>query len=260
MNPATTQFIKKAFRKFDLVVARTASFEENVRNARATDDLDLLSHLPGEHTFSLLQQLPKSRAQYRQDLFVLSQTGCKRSGFFVEFGATNGVDISNTHLLEKEFGWSGIVAEPARCWHEALKRNRSCAVVTDCVWRQSGEVLQFNEVSHADYSTLVSFNDTDRWSRARRNGTTYPVQTISLNDLLTKFQAPSHVDYLSIDTEGSEFDILSALDFDRWSFGVITCEHNYTHNRERIFDLLRAKGYRRVFEQFSKFDDWYVKE
>ena len=67
------------------------------------------------------------------------------------------------------------------------------------------------------------------------------------------------VDYISIDTEGSEYDILSAVDFDRWSFRVMTVEHNHEPQREQVFDLLTSKGYTRVCQDVSRFDDWYVK-
>jgi hypothetical protein len=69
-----------------------------------------------------------SKSQYKQDLFVLTQLGFKRNGFFVEFGATDGVELSNTYILEKQFDWSGILAEPAKCWHEALERNRKAFI------------------------------------------------------------------------------------------------------------------------------------
>lgn len=46
----------------------------------------------------------------------------KKMVFFVEFGATNGVDLSNTHILEKKFNWDGVLAEPAHIWHSALKK------------------------------------------------------------------------------------------------------------------------------------------
>ena len=66
------------------------------------------------------------------------------------------------------------------------------------------------------------------------------------------------IDYLSIDTEGTEFEILNALDFAKYRFNVITCEHNYTPLRGDIHELLSRNGYRRVFPHLSQCDDWYI--
>ncbi|HEX7947688.1 MAG TPA: FkbM family methyltransferase, partial [Phenylobacterium sp.] len=71
--------------------------------------------------------------------------------------------------------------------------------------------------------------------------------------------APRRIDYLSLDTEGSELDILAAFDFDAWDVRLITVEHNHTDRREAVFDLLTGKGYARKFESLSRVDDWYVK-
>jgi FkbM family methyltransferase len=203
--------------------------------------------------------LSKSKSQLRQDLFVLSVLGHKRNGFFVEFGATNGVSLSNTYILEKDYGWTGILAEPAKCWHESLQNNRICHIELDCVWSDSKSRLTFNEVEYPELSTLDSFSDSDGYGETRKKGTTYDVNTISLTDLLKKYNAPSEIDYLSIDTEGSEFTILNNFNFANYSFKVITCEHNYTSNREKLYDLLTSHGYVRVHEELSKFDDWYIK-
>jgi len=201
----------------------------------------------------------KSKAQLRQDLFVLAELGFKKDGYFVEFGATNGVDLSNTYLLEKEMGWTGILAEPAVSWCISLPKNRNCHIDFGCVWSKSGERLEFNNALDAELSTIDTFSSCDEHSKAREQGLKYDVTTISLIDLLKKYDAPKVIDYLSIDTEGSEFDILNAFDFDAYQFKVITCEHNYTPMREKIYDLLTSKGYVRKYPQFSYFDDWYVK-
>lgn len=203
--------------------------------------------------------LAKSKSQLRQDLFVLSELNFKRGGFFVEFGATNGVDLSNSHLLEKEYSWKGILAEPAKLWHEDLRKNRNAKIDTRCVWKKTGELLKFSETSAPELSTLSSFSDSDLHARERAGAISYEVETISLNDLLAENDAPSEIDYLSIDTEGSEFEILQSLDFDKYKFKVITCEHNYSPAREKIFELLTANGYIKKYEEISEFDDWYVR-
>ena len=202
----------------------------------------------------------ESKAQLKQDIFVLMETNFKRDGFFVEFGATNGVDLSNTHWLEKGFGWNGILAEPAMMWHDELQKNRAVSIETDCVWSASGEQLDFNEIETGELSTLKQYSAMNMFSKKGKRGKTYKVNTISLLDLLKRHNAPKDIDYLSIDTEGSEFEILNSFDFDQYNISVITCEHNYTNNQQRIFELLSSKGYKRKFTGLSRCDDWYVKE
>jgi FkbM family methyltransferase len=228
------------------------------QNSRAQHDMNFLSQMPDEQIARLFRLLSRSKSQIRQDLFALSKLGFKRDGYFVEFGATNGLDASNTYLLEKNFGWSGILAEPARCWHSALNLNRNCNIETNCVWSRTGETLVFHEVTNPDLSTIAQFAGADHHGRHRSSGRSYEVQTISLLDLLRKYEAPEEIDYLSIDTEGSEFEILSAFDFGTYRFRVITCEHNYSSAREKLQALLEANGYCRKMQEVSQFDDWYV--
>ena len=131
-------------------------------------------------------------------------------------------------------------------------------LTTRCVWKKSGEKIIFNEAEILEFSTVNDFSASDFHNKKRRNGHRYEVETISLNDLLEKYQAPSLIDYLSIDTEGSEYDILKEHDFSRHKFRIITCEHNYTPMRDKIYELLMAKGYVRKFEDISEVDDWYI--
>jgi FkbM family methyltransferase len=190
----------------------------------------------------------------------LHELGFKRGGFFVEFGASNGVDLSNTLLLERDYGWSGILAEPAVCWHDSLTKNRRAKIEKRCVWSRTGQRLSFQEVHAAELSTIASFASTDMHLQSRKEGRSYSVDTISLLDMLDAHSAPPEIDYLSIDTEGSELDILSTFDFQRYRFGVITVEHNYGATREPIHQLLTSNGYERKFAEVSLFDDWYVRK
>lgn len=204
----------------------------------------------------MLQFGGDARAQIMQDLFALSQLDFKRRGFFVEFGAADGKTLSNSWLLEKRFAWTGILSEPARCWHDALRANRDCRIDTRCVWTATGESIPFTEADL--FSTASRFVGADRWAGIRAKGGSYDVPTVSLNDLLVEHDAPAEIDYLSIDTEGSEFEILSRFDFARWRIKVITCEHNFTAIRGPLHDLLASKGYARKFTHLSQHDDWFV--
>lgn len=223
-------------------------------------DIRFVIFLLMKYFFDLWRYRSRSKSQLRQDLFALNALGFKRNGYFVEFGAADGKVLSNTWLLEKDFGWSGILAEPARGWRDSLELNRSCVLCFDCVWNVSNYDMSFHETDIGELSTLTDFQKADCHGDRRQGGKTYTVRTISLNDLLSKYKAPEIIDYLSIDTEGSEYEILSAFDFSKYSFNVITCEHNYSHNRILIYKLLIDNGYKRVFSSLSRFDDWYVHE
>lgn len=217
------------------------------------------SAIPKEKIRKMLESLPDSKAQLRQDLFALMFSGFKKNGFFVEFGATDGISLSNTFLLEKKFGWNGILAEPSQSWQSLLRANRNVAIESKCVWSESNLFLTFNETSIGELSTLDEFSSIDMHSNLRLIGKKYEVETISLEDLLVRNNAPAFIDFLSIDTEGSEFEIIQSFNFDRYSFGFICCEHNYTQNRELTFHKLTSEGYVRIFQEFSKFDDWYIR-
>lgn len=227
------------------------------RKALTGEKAQLLAMVPEDRLRETLAFLPESPSQLNQDFFALAANGWKEGGFFVEFGATDGKTLSNSWLLEKHFGWRGILAEPGRIWRSALEQaDRSAVRDYDCVWTETGQTLTFCETEWSEISTLEAFSSRDHHDRsaARR----YTVETVSLNDLLDRHEAPGTIDYLSIDTEGSEFAILSAYDFAARPIRCITVEHNYTDDRERIHDLLSGKGYERRWSDLSQFDDWYV--
>ena len=266
--------IKGALAHFDLRIVRNSYFESLTQKAQALQSAQLYPN-----QFEIIKQCGRGfegqaidaldfcQSQLGQDLFVLCELKFKRNGYFVEFGATNGIDLSNSHILENKFGWGGIVAEPARAWHKALFKNRQCHIETRCVAGKSGEQVEFNETEIGELSTIKKFSDADLHRELRQSGKVYRVETISLMDLLEQFppppqdpalNTPRYIDYLSIDTEGSEYEILQNFDFKRYKFRVITCEHNYTPTREKIHALLIRNGYRRILEALSQWDDWYV--
>lgn len=223
----------------------------------------LLTNSPLTRENSLVQAeriISGAKSQLGQDVLALAIAGLEEKGFFVEFGATDGLSLSNTFLLEKDFGWTGILCEPAKVWHKDLISNRSCVVDSRCVSSHSDTLVNFSEAQDAEYSTILEFRDQDRHLDARKGSSVYEVKTVSLRDLLVTHNAPANINFLSIDTEGSEYLILEAFDFSEYKFDLICVEHNYTLNRQKIYTLLTANGYKRVHTELSQWDDWYVAE
>lgn len=199
--------------------------------------------------------------QNMQDAWILYETNYKHDGYFIDFGATDGLTINNTYLLEKEFHWNGIVAEPNPIWFADLNKHRECHISNECVWTQTGAKLQFLLTDAPDLATIKGFGDNDEHAEKRQTSNITEVDTISLTDLLKKFNAPSQIDYLSIDTEGSEYDILLSFfkqSFDDYKIDLITIEHNYVPEfREKIYRMLTMNGYERKFPEISRCDDFY---
>jgi FkbM family methyltransferase len=202
----------------------------------------------------------RSRAQIMQDLWACFELDNRRNGFYVEFGATDGRTNSNTALLEAEYGWRGILAEPNPAWHPALRDNRRAAIDTRCVAARSGETVDFLVVDDPELSTIAAYAAQDHFATYRSRAPQIAVETVALNDLLADHNAPPVIDYISIDTEGSELDILSTFDFRRWQVRLFSVEHNNTEREGEIDTLMARHGYRRVFAEFSQWDAWYRHE
>lgn len=252
--------LKKILGYFDLSIKKKslldALLEDSIRSKKWLDDIRFaieFGHLVGP---SLPELMRKSKSQINQDIFALYELNFLKNGFFVDFGATDGITLSNTYLLEKEYGFNGILAEPNPRQRKNIKSIRSAVVEENCVWVDSGSTIKFVDVG--DHSTIEEFSSKDMHSIKRKNQATFMVETISLTDMLDKHNAPNLIDYLSIDTEGSEFAILSSHDFSKYMFKVITVEHNYEPQRELIYQLLTQHGYLRKFEDLSLQDDWYI--
>jgi FkbM family methyltransferase len=200
----------------------------------------------------------ESKSQILQDLWVSFELGGLRNGYFVEFGATDGLTNSNTYLLETKYDWKGILAEPNPVWHAELRANRSSDIEHRCVSSGSGRTVQFltTDASDPELSGIAEFAHGDHFSAVRAQGIARQIETISLNDLLRQHGAPASIDYLSIDTEGSEYDILAHFDFSVRS-RLISVEQN-RKTEQPIEALLTSHGYVRVFPEFSQWDGWYV--
>lgn len=199
-------------------------------------------------------------SQLSQDLFVIYFSGGKKDGFFLEIGACDGFHLSNTLGLER-YGWKGIISEPSSVWHNKIKK-RKCIISKKAVFSESGLKLKFEEIKkYPELSGLKENLDKDNNHHLRNEANTVEVETISLNDLIGQNTSNKNIDYISIDTEGSEYEILKNFDFKKHNIEIFTVEHNFVEKkRKAIFDLLSSNNYLRVFTNISQWDDWYIKK
>jgi FkbM family methyltransferase len=197
------------------------------------------------------------RSQLGQDLWVAMMTAGRKDGWFVEIGAADGVDLSNTYMLEKELGWRGVCAEPNPAFFAHLKNARSAVCVQMAVYPTGGRVLEF--IPNGVLGTLAEHAESDMHATTRRDFDQLhgriSVETISPEDLMVVGGLPNDIDYLSLDTEGSEWDILSAIDLTNRRFGLVTVEHNHvTDKRNAIRDYLHGHDFLVID---AGIDDWF---
>jgi FkbM family methyltransferase len=207
-----------------------------------------------------------SQSQLFQDIFVDFIFDGIENKAFLEFGATNGFELSNSWMLETKRGWRGVLAEADPQWHKSLLRNRPNArVILDCIYSHTGEKLKFISSASGVLSSLKAHAEDDANgplalnARDRlKNFQEIDVITLSLNDVFENYFNGKPIEYMSVDTEGSEFEILSNFDFKKYHPSVVTVEHNFTDAEARLDKLFLDNGYFRIFTEFTNFDAWYV--
>ena len=197
------------------------------------------------HAFAYQSQCGQDRFVHENYFFFF------KNGIFVDIGAHDGISLNNTYFFEKEMGWTGICIEPIPEIFERLKANRNAVCIQGCVSDQVGN-KKFLQISGPVemLSGLVDKYDPRHLKRIDREllgeggySEIIDVKCYLLNELLEE-QGIDHVNFLSLDTEGGEFEILSSIDFSRVKIDVITVENNY--NDPRFIYLLSKNGFRFV--------------
>ena len=208
-------------------------------------------------------------SQLGQDLWVLESTQFKRNGYFIDIGAYDGVFHSNTYLLEKDYGWNGVCVEPSDKYND-LVVNRKCTTCNMLVYSHDNLCIEFRQtLNNFELSGIPSYFKNDDHTKNRSyNYISKKIPTISLTTLCEVNSAPSVIDYLSIDTEGSELLILQYHDFDKYRFNYISIEHNRCSDyRNDIKNFMNSKNYYLdTSDRFitinnnndTNFDDWYT--
>lgn len=202
------------------------------------------------------------QSQYSQDKALNEKYfKNKTSGTFLDIGAHDGKTLSNTFFYEKALGWSGLCIEPHPKVFQQLKENRTCTLVEGCAWHEdTTKIFRMIEGYSEMLSGLLDSYPEAHLQRVQGEVASMGqvVQDIEMkcydiNKLLIE-KGISKVDLLSIDVEGSELDILKAIDYDAVDVDVILVENNY--NDEDLRDFLRSKGFN--FADRLSIDDVFV--
>jgi len=173
-------------------------------------------------------------------IFELYKSNYK--GFFLEIGGGDGFKNRNTFVLEKYHNWKGIIVETDPSQFLKLKKNRK-------------KSISLNELVY-DKNTILPFSINGELSKIsftkEKNRKTLRLKTIKLEQLLDKCKAPRVIDYFSLDSEGSEPNILTKSVIKKYIFLSISIERiTLAHHR-----LLISNGY--TFVKSKIYDSFYI--
>lgn len=198
-----------------------------------------------------------------QDRWILEEVFVgHQNGFFVDVGAGDGIDHSNTYALEQT-GWKGLCIEADDANFTKLKMNRSCICEHACILDQRQEVdflvVDQNQMDGLGHLFCGIKNFLPAYPLA---GKMVKKKTVPLDSVLRKHNVPKLIEYLNLDVEGAEFEVLKNFPFDEFTFTAITVEHNAhlgdASLQKNLRQLLLENGY--VLAKSLKWDDWYLRK
>ena len=195
-----------------------------------------------------------SISQLYQDINVIEFFNKKENLFFVDIGAYDGITISNTYLLEKQYKWSGICSEPLPEAFKQLINYRDAQCDNNAVLDKTGLTFDFSESGLLSGITkyIDKYIHVKECKKSKAN-------TITLQDLLKKYKSSNIIHYLSLDTQGSELEILQSVNYSQYTFLYITLEHNYIEPKRSLMrEILLSNGY--LYKGENKWDDEYIHE
>ena len=184
-----------------------------------------------------------------------------KNGFFVDVGAHNGKSLNNTLYFEENHNWKGINVEPIKKVYNDLVVNRpNCININCAVCNQNGETEFINNSGATEMISGIKNTFDPRHMRRLQNenkqygGSTeiIKVNTKRLETILEENNV-SHINYLSIDVEGAEYEVIKSINFDKVFIDVIGFENNYNDCSIPIIKYLQEKDFEIIHKSLDIF-------
>jgi len=188
-------------------------------------------------------QSQSGQDKYVYDNFFLNK---KTPGIYVEFGARDGKEHSNTYFYEFGLGWTGLLVEFEDSEFNKLVKNRPGSLVIQ------GAVCKEHKIKEFALSKNIGWHgDPDHYTSHRKPllGKKVKVKCYTLNELLTE-SGIRYIDYMTVDTEGSELSLLEVFDFNLFVVDIIQIEvlMGEKEIKQKIHQLLISKGYDHIID------------
>jgi FkbM family methyltransferase len=202
-------------------------------------------------------------SQYGEELVLWRYFKNKRRGFLIDVGAADGVRYSNSRYLLSNFSWGGILIEPhpefRKKLHYLYDENDNIRICNYAVAKENMKrpFYMYGMDKHAQVSTV---SDDFRKRVINKHGDKYlspiDVETMPLKRLLIEYECPNEIDFMSIDTEGLDMEVLQSMDWKRFDVNLVCIEHSMGKNT--LNDFMDTIGY--SFYDETAGNSFYAKE
>jgi FkbM family methyltransferase len=234
---------------------------KNVLNTTTDKELirDFLSFLVSD-SFS---EAPLSKSQLGQDFFALATSNKSADKFFVEIGGGDPIISSNSYLLQKGFGWKGIIVEPNPIFIDQILLERcnegNVELYPYAIAEKEGpsDFLPIGLIGTLPEYIGGDFHGKQRKKLLSREKL-IKIEKKSPKTFVETVVKGRTIDFLSVDTEGSEWEIIKNWPFELCKPNAICVEVNNRIWRPELTSYLISHGYLQKMEKFSKFDSWFV--
>ncbi|MDH4182587.1 MAG: FkbM family methyltransferase [Nitrospinota bacterium] len=224
-------------------------------------DNHLLPNLLARTPSSVVREifnLPYSEyeTQLNQDIFALMM--CRfRSGYFIEIGANDGFTLSNTVYLEEHFGWKGVLVEANPKNAKSLARRKNSVVVNKAVSSKEGSAEFIDAGLFGGLKESLDQTHRDK----TKDAACITVECLSLQSIMEVCASPSRIDYVSIDVEGGELDIVEQMIKVNRRFSCGTIEHSWRMTEyHRMAELLASANYKVIWSGQTEQDIFFIDE
>jgi hypothetical protein len=157
---------------------------------------------------------------------ILQLLNFPKNGYFIELAANDYESLSNSYDLEYSFNWTGLCIEPNPLYHQNILEHRKCTLIINPIFDKAGILIEFN-FNEGLGGIIAPGMDNEK----PKKGKVVKLPTVTFQQILTTFlphsppnSSPKVIDYLSLDVEGGEYEVMMGVNLNEFRFRVISIE------------------------------------
>jgi len=186
----------------------------------------------------------KYYSQNGEDVLLWRVFANRAPGIFVDIGAHNGLALSNTLSFEQQ-GWTGLCVEAHPVYAKECTANRKAIVVHAAAGKEDKDSVAFYLTAMGHLSTLNKSSESYFRSAFKKHFTGFKevkVPLCTVNTLLDRCKF-DHIDFISIDVEGTELDVLHGFDIKKFKPRIVLSEAMHRALEQKLIEYMTTQGY-----------------